>query len=352
VTPGVTQHEPGQPSTRGDVAWPGASIAKRILLRPEFAAVAGAIAVWIFFAVTAGDNGFLSKQGTITYIEVASQLAIIAVPVALLMIGGEFDLSIGSMIAAAGVLIALPVVEYGVPLYLALLLAFGAALLIGALNGILVTWTGLPSFIVTLASLFVVRGLTIAVTRDITGTTQVSGLSETLDGTLLHTLLASEINGYPVSVLWAIGIAALGSWVLLRTRFGNWIVAVGGDPGAARNCGVPVRRTKVILFVATALAATLFAAIQVVDTGSADVSRGQLKEFEAIAAAVIGGTLLTGGYGSAVGALFGALIFGMVSQGIFFTGVNTDYFQVFLGATILGAVLINRYFRQRVERAA
>jgi simple sugar transport system permease protein len=137
----------------------------------------------------------------------------------------------------------------------------------------------------------------------------------------------------------------------MRTTFGNWIFGTGGNPVAARNVGVPVNRVKILLFMATAASATLLAAITVLDAGSADVLRGELREFQAIIAAVIGGVLLTGGYGSVIGPMFGALIFGMVSQGIFFTGVNTDWFQVFLGAMLLIAVLVNNFIRKKASEA-
>jgi simple sugar transport system permease protein len=325
--------------------------ARRILTRPEMGAVGGAFLAWIFFAIVAGDSGFLTKDGTISYLEVSAQLAIVAVPVALLMIAGEFDLSVGSMIGGAGMLIAIPLTEYQTPLWMALVIALAAAVGIGLINGYVVVRTGLPSFIVTLAALFVVRGLTLAITRSITGRTQVGGVRDEAGDSFFLDLFGGRIGDFPVVILWAIGITALATWVLLRTRFGNWIFGAGGDPEAARNVGVPVNRVKMTLFVCTALGATLLAAIQVSDAGSADVLRGELKEFEAIAAAVIGGCLLTGGYGSAIGAFFGALLFGMVEQGIFFTGVDSDWFNVFLGSMILAAVLVNRYIRQRAQEA-
>jgi simple sugar transport system permease protein len=324
-------------------------ILRRLLTRPELGAVAGAIIVFVFFAVVAGDRGFLTSTGTISYLEVSAQLGIVVVPVALLMIAGEFDLSVGSMIGAAGMLLAIPMAEFGWPLWAALLLAFGVALLVGFLNGYLVVKTGLPSFIVTLATLFALRGATIGFTRLITGRTQVSGVQA--EGSFLGALFAGEIAGVPVSIFWWLGLGALGTWILLRTTFGNWIFGTGGDPVAARNVGVPVNRVKILLFMATAAAATLLAALQVLDAGSADVLRGTLFEFQAIIATVIGGVLLTGGYGSVIGPMFGALIFGMVNQGIFFTGVNTDWFQVFLGAMLLIAVIVNNYIRQRAARS-
>jgi len=346
VEGGAATAAPGRPDER--VREVGR--ARRILARPELGAVGGAILAWIFFAIVAGDEGFLEKDGIISYLEVSAQLAIIAVPVALLMIAGEFDLSVGSMIGGAGMLIAIPLTEYQTPLWQALIITFVGAGAVGAINGWVVVRTGLPSFIVTLAALFIVRGLTLAITRNITGRTQVGGIREEAgEDNFLLDLFGGKIGDYPVSILWAIGITALATFILLRTRFGNWIFGAGGDPDAARNVGVPVARVKIILFVCTALGAALLAAIQVTDAGSADVLRGQLSEFEAIAAAVIGGCLLTGGYGSAIGAFFGALLFGMVEQGIFFTGVDTDWFNVFLGSMILAAVLVNNYIRVKAQ---
>lgn len=346
----------------------------RLLSRPELGAVAGTLLVIAFFAVTAGNSGLFSAKGIVNFLEVSAQLGIVASAVALLMIAGEFDLSVGSMIAFSGILIAIPATQYGWPLWAAILLAFASAALVGALNGYIVVKTGLPSFIVTLGGLFALRGLTLGITRTITGRTQVSGVHEQLNDPLVS-LFAGQfgggmmrwladaglidkrtdglpiVQGIPVSILWWLGLTAVFTWILLRTRFGNWIFAVGGDPNAARNIGVPVARTKIILFILTALAATVFAAIQVTTTGSADTLRGTQKEFEAIIAVVIGGTLLTGGYGSAIGAMFGALIFGMVQMGIFYTGVDTDWFKLFLGVMMVIAVLFNSYVRRKATEA-
>ena len=143
----------------------------------------------------------------------------------------------------------------------------------------------------------------------------------------------------------------MATWVLLRTSFGNWIFGVGGNVQAARNVGVPVGLVKVALFVGTAAAAWLVAMIQILAIRSADVLRGEQREFFAIIAVVIGGTLLTGGYGSAIGAVFGALIYGMVTQGIVFAGIDADWNYVVLGAMLMIAVLVNRVIRQRATEA-
>ena len=323
---------------------------RRWLTRPELAAVAGAILVFAFFALVAGDSGFLTGAGTASYLEVAAQLGIVAVPVAMLMIAGEFDLSVGSMVGAAGMIIGIAISEFGWPLWAAVLLSFVVALGVGFFNGYVVIKTGLPSFIVTLGMLFALRGLTIGFARLLTGRTQI-GIGDASAGSVLTSIFAGSIGDFSASILWWLALALLGTWVLQRTVFGNWIFGAGGDAIAARNVGVPVNRVKISLFMCTALSAALLAAIQVLDAGSADVLRGELVELQAIAAAVIGGVLLTGGYGSVVGALFGALIFGMVQQGIFFTGVSTDWFQVFVGVMLLVAVLFNNFIRKRASEA-
>ncbi len=347
------------------------SFLRRLMGRPELGAVGGAILVLIFFAIVARGTGLFSAMGVLNFLEVSAQLGIIAVAAAMLMIGGEFDLSVGSMIGFAGIVIAIPAVEWGWPLWLTILLAFAVALGVGWINGTIVVRTGLPSFIVTLGGLFILRGLTIGLTRLITGRTQIPGLRPLVEEDWLAGLFAGKVgyglmqwlgdmgiiatrpdgvplaSGISMSIVWWVVITVLATWVLLRTRLGNWIFACGGDPNAARNVGVPVARVKIGLFMFTAVAATIFALVQTLSVGSADVLRGQLKEFEAIIAAVIGGCLLTGGYGSAVGATFGALIFGTVQMGIFYTGVNTDWFKVFLGVMMLIAVLFNNYVRRK-----
>jgi simple sugar transport system permease protein len=345
---------------------------RQLMVRPEMGAIAGTILVFIFFLVVAGDSGMFSAKGMVNFFEVSAQLGILAAIAALLMIGGEFDLSVGSMIAFSSMVIAIPSMVWGWPLWACILLAFALSALVGFINGLIVVRTGLPSFIVTLAGLFVLRGLTLALTRGITNRTQVSGVNELVATDPIGHFFSGVVfedffqwmgkvgwiatrpdglplaQGLPVSVVWWIGLTAVATWILLRTRFGNWIFATGGDPVAARNVGVPVARVKILLFMAMAMTGTLFAAIQVLDSGSADTLRGTQKEFEAIIAVVVGGTLLTGGYGSAVGASFGALIFGTVQMGIFYTGVDTDWFKVFLGIMVLVAVLFNNYVRKRV----
>ncbi|HYH12795.1 MAG TPA: ABC transporter permease [Thermomicrobiales bacterium] len=350
----ATNVEPAQGQPYQDDRLQQTSVLRRVLLRPEVGAMVGAVALWTYFAVVAGDRGFLSTRGTASYLEVSAQLGILAIAVSMLMISGEFDLSIGSTIGASGMVIAILAVEYELNLWLAMLASLAVALVIGFINGVLVRWSRLPSFIITLATLFIIRGLTIALTRLETGRTNVGDVDEAAGFASAKRIFDADVSilggNFPISIFWWLGLTAVATWILMRTPFGNWIFGAGGNEQAARNVGVPVNRVKISLFMTTAAAAWLVAVIQVISTTGADVLRGTQQEFFAIIAVVIGGTLLTGGYGSAIGAAIGALIFGMVRQGIVFAGVDADWFQVFLGGMVLVAVLINRYVRARATR--
>src|SRR2546422_3188825 len=339
-------------ATGGDQRLRSVSPLRLFLSRPEFGAIVGAIIVFLIFAILSvarGDvgKGFLSVQGAASYLEIAAQVGILGAAVSLLMIAGEFDLSVGSMIGASGLLLGLLIVQSGVPPTIAIILTFAFALAVGAFNGWIRIKTGLPSFIVTLGMLLILRGAGIGVTRTITSNTIVSGLATYTandPGAKLFTASVTIGGGeFKVVLLWWILAVAVATWVLTRTRFGNWIFAVGGSEQAARYVGVPVNRVKIILFMTTAASAALFACIQVLNFGSADVLRGQNKEFEAIITAVVGGTLLTGGYGSALGSAFGAFILGTTQLGINFVGINSDWYQVVLGTILLLAVLVNTY---------
>jgi simple sugar transport system permease protein len=363
---------PAAPPVQVDERLRKTSIMTEAMRRPELGAIAGLIVVLIFFLLTASPTMF-TLSGAMTILAPASQLGILAIAAALLMIGGEFDLSIGSMIAFAGLAFAAALVNAHWPLPVAIVATMVFAAIVGAINGQLVIQTRLPSFIVTLAFLFILRGLTLVGLKFATGgSTQLRGVDDVVQGDMVKSLfsgvafqgffswLASnnlidkfdnglpKVSGVPVSILWFIGFAIVATWVLLRTRVGNWIYASGGDANAARNSGVPVTRVKTGLFMLTACAAALVAILTVLDAGSTDARRGVQKEFEAIIAAVIGGCLLTGGYGSAIGAFIGAIIFGVVSIGLTYTSFDSDWFQVFLGAMLLMAVLFNNYIRRKV----
>ncbi|RLQ85212.1 ABC transporter permease [Notoacmeibacter ruber] len=344
----------------------------RLLRRPELGAIAGVILVTLFFLATA-DSAMFTLSGIMNFMTPAAQLGILAIGAAMLMIGGEFDLSIGSMVAFAGLIFGACAVTLGLPLIVAIPLTLLVAACIGAVNGTIVLKTGLPSFIVTLAFLFILRGASlVGLKLASNGSTQLRGVRDAVENDWLAPLFSGDafgglflwladaglvetfnngtpkVPGIPVEILWFIVLTVVATFILLRTPYGNWIFASGGDRNAASNSGVPVRKVKTSLFMFAACCGALVAIITVMDSGSTDARRGFMKEFEAIIAAVIGGCLLTGGYGSAIGAFFGAIIFGMVTIGLTYTDFDQDWFQVFLGGMLLIAVLFNNYIRKRV----
>ncbi|MCR9236239.1 MAG: ABC transporter permease [Alphaproteobacteria bacterium] len=349
---------------------------RKSLIRPELGGIVGAIAVFTFFILFAHDSGMFNSQGVLNWSIVSAQFMIIAVGACLLMIAGEFDLSVGSMIGFAGMMIAIFSVTLGWPVWMAILITFALCIAIGGLNGYIVVRTGLPSFIVTLAFLFILRGFTIFLPQTVERKTIIGGIRDVAEGDWLAPLFGGKIggpifqwmgevgliavfergnragqpvvDGIPMLIIWALVLVAFGHILLTRTRFGNWIFASGGDAQAARYVGVPVNRVKILMFMFTAFCATVFATCQVMEFGSAGADRGLLKEFEAIIAVVIGGALLTGGYGSVIGAALGALIFGVVQQGLFFAGVESSLFRVFLGVILLMAVILNTYIRRMI----
>ncbi|HEX8856751.1 MAG TPA: ABC transporter permease [Thermoleophilaceae bacterium] len=328
------------------------SLLTKLLRRPELGALMAATVIGIFFGVTTSEFGTL--DGAANWTDVASTLGIPAVAVALLMIGGEFDLSAGVMTGSSGLFMGILATEVGMSIWPAILLTLVAAAMVGFINGYMVVRTKLPSFIVTLATFFVLQGVNLGVTKAITGTVRVAGIGDVSGYDSAFKVLGGSFwspHDFRVTVLWWIAITAIATWVLARTRVGNWIFGVGGDQVAARNVGVPVSRVKIALFMTTATASALVGIMIALRLASVQAGQGIGDEFNYIIAAVVGGCLLTGGFGSAFGAAIGALIIGMAFIGIQFEGWNTDWRFLFLGVILLLAVLINNFVRRSAEGA-
>lgn len=319
--------------------------------RPEVGALIGAVVVAILFASVAPSFRSVDNAGTILY-EVAS-IGVMAVPVAMLMIGGEFDLSTGVAATSSGIAAALTAWNFGLNVWVGVVVALVFSLAVGAFNGWFLMRTGLPSFLVTLGTFFVLQGGNLAVTRLVGGTVSTPQISDIAGFDSAAAVFAWQTTIGPVTlkalvVYWLI-LTAVGSVVLMRTRIGNWVFAVGGDADAARAVGVPVKRVKIGLFMfvgfcAWVLGMHLLFEYQVMQSGE-----GVGKEFIFIIAAVVGGCLLTGGYGSIVGASLGALVFGMTRLGINYAGWNPDWFYTFLGVMLLLATLVNLYVKKKGE---
>jgi len=325
----------------------------RLFARPEAGALAGAIVIYIFFFIIAPPFRSANSLSTILY--VSSTYGLMATPIALLMIGGEFDLSAGVAVTTAALTASLFSFEFTTNVWVGVVVALGVALLVGFINGWIVVKTGIPSFLVTLGTFFMLEGLNLALTRTITNQVASPDISNIQGFSSAKAVFATSfsIGGVSVNitVVYWIVFVLIATWILLRTRIGNWIFSVGGSAPSARAVGVPVARMKIGLFMAVGFMAWFTGMHTLMLFDTIQSGQGVGNEFVYIIAAVVGGCLLTGGYGSAVGAAIGAFIFGMTNQGIVYAGWDPDWFTFFLGALLLGAILLNTYIRRRAEAA-
>ena len=377
---------------------------QRTVRRPEIGAFIVMMIIIVALAM-ASDGKSFNALGLKNNVAIIAQLGIIATGAALLMIAGEFDLSIGPMIAFAGMSIAV-MLKWGLPFglgeatpFLAFLITLVMTLAFGWLIGTIVVKSGLSSFIVTLAFWFFLRGLTEVCFRLINQNTNVSGLpdfkkeswfAEQMGGEVfswffdawywigtkasagleftsdmtksekidfinylsflnINRKMEQWVTGFDARLLWFIIIAGAAWYVLSRTQLGSWIYATGDNKESARANGVPVNRVKVGLFMFSAFCATIFATCQVFDTNSSDAAKGMFKELEAIAIAVVGGILMTGGFGTIIGVVFGAITFGLVANAVFFIPwIDGAWFRVFVGTVLLLAVFANERIRKRI----
>ena len=324
------------------------ALASRLMARPEIGALVAAVIIFVFFLSLAPS--FRSAESFFTVLYQSSVIGIVAVGVGLLMIGGEFDLSSGVIVYTAGLVASMFCWYNGVNLWVGALLSLVFCLLVGFLNGYLVMRTGIPSFLITLGTFFVLQGANLGVTKLVTGAVSTPDISR-IDGfDSLAAIFSSSFKIGPVtvwtSVLWWILFVALAAWTLQRTRVGNWIFAVGGNPDSARAVGVPVVRTKIGLFMVVSFLGWFVGMHQLFRFNTLQAGGGVGNEFLYIIAAVVGGTLLTGGYGNAIGVAIGAFIFGMTSLGIIYAGWDPNWFKAFLGVMLLLAVLVNLYVKK------
>jgi simple sugar transport system permease protein len=325
----------------------------RLLARPEIGALAGAIVIFAIFFIVAPPFREPSSLATVLY--VSSTYGIPAVAVALLMIGGEFDLSAGVAVTASALVASMIAYQFSANMFVGVLVALVVALAVGFINGYLVVKTGIPSFLVTLGTFFMLRGLNLAVTKIVTGNVGTNDVSDIAGFEMAKNIFASQftIGGVSIRItlLWWILFVLIATWVLLRTHVGNWIFAVGGSAASSRAVGVPVNKVKIGLFMTVGFMAWFTGMHILFAFNTVQSGIGIGNEFIYIVAAVVGGCLLTGGYGSVIGAAIGAFIFGMTNQGIVYAGWNPDWFYFFLGALLLGAILFNNFIRQRAEAA-
>lgn len=320
---------------------------QRLLIRPEMGALVGAIGIFIFFAIVAAP--FRTPEALATVLYASSTIGIMAVGVGLLMIGGEFDLSAGVAVTTSSLAASMLAFNLHLNLWVGALLALVVSLAVGFFNGYMVMKTKIPSFLITLSSFLMLTGINLAVTKLITGQVATPSVSDMAGFESGRTVFASSITlgsvSVRITVLWWILFAVIATYVLFKTRIGNWIFAVGGNQDSARAVGVPVNKVKIGLFMLVGFCAWFVGMHLLFAFNTIQSGQGIGNEFLYIIAAVIGGCLLTGGYGTAIGTLIGAFIFGMTNQGIVYAGWNPDWFKFFLGGMLLFAVIANNAFR-------
>jgi simple sugar transport system permease protein len=312
-----------------------------LLRRPEAGAFLGLLAVLVFFVIF-GSTKFLEPAGAASWLNVAANLGIVALPIGLLMIAGELDISIGAMIPAGSMMVAVLSGHYGLPIWVGMLGSLFLGLGVGLINGILVVRTAVPSLIVTLGTLFAVQGLLLGFSVLVTGTTSVALTADPLAKFIFGQFLGGS---FQVIILWWFAITTLFIFFVHYSPYGNWIFAMGGDKISARNAGIPTTRLTIILFVLSATSASFVGMCQAILFNSAQVSGGMTFIFNSIISVVVGGVLLTGGFGSVIGIFFGTITFAVVNQGIYFTSFDRNWSSLIIGVMLLLAVLMNNTFR-------
>jgi simple sugar transport system permease protein len=314
-----------------------------LLRRPEAGALLGLLAVLVFFGIFGGLT-FLTPAGMSSWMNVAANLGVIAIPVGLLMIAGELDISIGAMVPFGAMTVAVISGHFGLPIWLGMGVALTFGVLVGLVNGYLVVRTAVPSLIVTLGSLFGVQGIVLGMTVLITKSTSVAltteGIAKTLFGDFM---LGGQVQ---TMVGWWLLVTACYIYFVHFSRYGNWIFAMGGDKVSARNAGIPTERMTILLFVLSSTSAAFVGMYQAILYNSAQVAGGQSFIFNSIISVVVGGVLLTGGFGSVVGIFFGTITFAIVNQGIYYTDFDRNWSSLIIGVLLLLAVLMNNTFRK------
>ncbi|WP_076261312.1 ABC transporter permease [Intrasporangium flavum] len=345
-TPVKTDPSPSAPaeaSNRVTLGW-----SNRLLARPEIGALVAAVVIFIFFLIVA--PAFRTPASFFTVLYQSSTIGIVAVAVGMLMIGGEFDLSAGVVVTTAGLFNAMFCYQLGINLWVGAILSLVLCLAIGFLNGYLVMRTGIPSFLITLGTFFVLQGANLGVTKLVTGSVSSPNINQMAGYSSLNWIFANEWQigsvTLSITVIWWFLFVALSAYVLQRTRIGNWIYAVGGNAASARAVGVPVTRVKIGLFMTVSFLGWFAGMHYLYNFNTLQAGNGVGNEFLYIIAAVVGGTLLTGGYGNAIGVAIGAFIFGMTSLCIVYAGWDPNWFKAFLGVMLLLAVMVNLYVKR------
>jgi simple sugar transport system permease protein len=316
---------------------------RRLIARPEFGPLVLFVAeLFVFWAI---NHDFLSPLNISNTLAFTVELGLIALAMTMLMTSGEFDLSVGSVFGFSPVLMWTLFNSGATSMEVAFVIALVGAALIGLVNGLFVTRLKIPSFLVTLGMLLVVRGTALFVTDGFPQRTWNAG-DQWLSQVLVGDFYIGSFRIY-MSLFWFLLAAIVLGYVLTQTRFGNWIQASGGNANAARARGVNVDRTKVILFMLSGVLSAFAGIISSIRTSAANPNSGTGYELEVIAMVVIGGTALTGGRGTIIGTVIGIFILRVMRNGIVLIGVPGLAYNIFIGAIILGMMALHSGLERR-----
>jgi simple sugar transport system permease protein len=321
---------------KSDMLW-------RMFQKPEFGPLVLLIVeLVVFYAINPQFLSVLNISNTLAF---SVELGLVALAMTLLMTSGEFDLSVGSLFGLAPVLMWTLFNSGSVPLELAFVVAMAVAALIGYVNGLFVTRLKIPSFLVTLGMLLVARGTALFITDGFPQRTWNAG-DQWLAQVLVGDFFIGPFRIY-MSLFWFILAALVLGYTLTQTKFGNWIQASGGNANAARARGVKVDRTKIALFMLSAMLSAFAGVISSIRTSAANPNSGTGYELEVIAMVVIGGTALTGGRGTIIGTVIGIFILRVMRNGIVMVGVPGLAYNIFIGAIILGMMVLHSGLERR-----
>lgn len=312
-----------------------------ILRRPAAASIISLIGVLIFYTLAGVELDKLF--GAASWMNYAARIGIVALPVGLLMISGEIDISIGAMIPAGAMTTAIISGHYELPIIFGIIGALAVGVIVGTINGVLAVRTTVPTLIITLATLVAMQGVVLAGSKLLTGSASVPITAPDWAKTIFGNLMFG--GSHQVVIIWWVILAVIFWFFMHQTKYGNWIYAMGGDKESARNAGIPVRGMTVLLFIMTATAASFVGMCHAILFNSAQVSGGMNDIFNIIVSVVVGGVLLTGGFGSVPGVFVGALTFAIVTRGIDFTAIDRNWSNLIIGVMLLLAVAMNENFR-------
>jgi simple sugar transport system permease protein len=326
----------------------GNTILGNMMRRPEAGSFLGLVLVYAIFILLGGWN-FAGLKGFSGWLNIAAEVGTIALPVGLLMIAGFLDISVGSIVPASSLTVAIIAGHYKLPIAVGIAGGLSIGLLVGYVNGLLVTKTTVPSLIITIGTMFGVMGLALGFTILIKGSTGVFLVPDPLTKSMFGQLLGGKFR---IGIFWWLAFVALFYYLLHKSPWGNGVFALGGDSVSARNAGVPTKKLTIQLYMLSGLAAAFVGVTQIVANSNAQVAAGSTFIFNSIMCVAIGGVTLVGGAGSVLGIVLGTIIFAVVTQGVFYSGMDTNLVSIVIGAMFLLAVLTNEKFRNFAQSFA